>query len=386
MDLEGIRGSEHSKPRLLALSSPGGFSGFPEAVLGGLRQYYEIVSVVDGLKTPKWARLSMLARSFRPRRADWGRRYYAAMGKYTKKPSTFLARIRRCERELANLASSYDAIYQFGALFGVLERPVEVPLILHIDFTTRLAEKYYPAWLPESPTDTEEWYLIEERIYRSADLVLTPTELVAESLSDHYGVAADRIAVVGMGAHVEDLSGDFAKPQNRMLVFAGPDFERHGGELALQIFEGVRERCPDANLITVSNRSVDVPGIRNLGIVSRERLHEVLKGAAVLLMPGAVGGYQTVTEAMAAKCLCVTAEGNPHMHGLIRNGDSGLTVRPKGAARAAEALMEYLDTPERLAAMGERARRYVVQECSWPGVLGRIRDQIGARFFPVEMN
>ncbi len=366
-------------PRVLALTSPGGFSGLPDAVLRELAHYCEIVASIDGLRMPVRVRALTVLRTFYPRRREWGRRYYAALGRYTKRPRGLLARIRYCERQLVRLHESYDLIYQFGALFGALERPSKAPLILHIDFTTRLAEEYYPAWLPGSRADTDEWNCIEASIYRTADLIFVPTQLVAASLSDHYGVNPDKIAVVGMGAHIDDLTGDFDKPQSRVLVFAAPDFERHGGELTLEIFEGVRQVCPDATLTTVTNRSVDAPGVRNVGIVPRARLHGILREAAVLLVPGSVGGYQTVTEGMAAKCLCVVAEKNPHMSGLVRNGETGITIDPARPAQASCALAGYLQRPCRLSAIGEDARRHVVEECSWPKVAARIWREIGAR-------
>lgn len=58
---------------------------------------------------------------------------------------------------MERLHGLYDLVYQFGALFGALERHGIAPLALHIHFTTRLAEKYYPAWLPGSKAETEEW-------------------------------------------------------------------------------------------------------------------------------------------------------------------------------------------------------------------------------------
>jgi glycosyltransferase involved in cell wall biosynthesis len=363
--------------RLIALScSPGGFSGLPDAVLAHLGRHCEIVSVIDGLRTPALVRLSIAARTIRPRRTEWGRQYYAAQGRYSKTPSTLRARIRRCERELAVRQGTYDLVYQFGALFGALERPTKAPLVLHIDFTTRLAEKYYPAWLPGSQAATEEWNQIEGNIYRSADLIVVPTRLVAASLSEHYSVSAAKIAVVGMGAHIDDLTGDFSKPQNRVLVFAGPDFERHGGPIALEIFARVRRYLPDATLTTATNQSVDAPGVRNLGIVPRTSLHDILKNAAVVLVPGSVGGFQTVTEAMAAKCLCVVREDNPHMAGLIDNDVTGLRIAPTRLGETVQALVGYLDHRARLAELGKRARRHVVEECSWPRVVGRVWEGI----------
>jgi glycosyltransferase involved in cell wall biosynthesis len=366
-------------PRIVALTSPGGFSGLPDAVLGELSRYCRISALIDGLRTPVQVRALTALRTFYPGRREWGRRYYAALGRQIKTPRSLLERIRRCERELVRLDGGYDLIYQFGALFGALERPGTPRLVLHVDFTTRLAEEYYPPWLPPSRTETDEWNVLEGRIYHSADLILVPTELVAASLSEHYKVGTGKIAIVGMGAHIQELVEDFAKPQNRSLVFAGPDFKRHGGAVAVQIFERLRQRFPDAVLTTLTNWSVDAPGVQNLGIVSRARLHEVLRWAAVLLMPGPVGGYQTVTEAMAAKCLCVVNTNNPHMYSLLKNGEDTGLLPSAGPTEAVARIAEYFRVPERLTAVGERARTHVLQECSWQRVVGRAWKEIQER-------
>lgn len=374
-----LRNSTRPKLRLVALSSPGGFSGLPDAVLRELAGYCQVASVIDGLRIPWCDRFWAAVRTVRPKRTDWGRQYYAALSRYVKTPRTLSTRIQRCERELAKLEGHYDLIYQFGALFGVLKRISQAPLVLHIDFTTRLAEEYYPGWLPKTRSETEEWNLLEEEIYKSADVILAATDLVAASLSQHYHVTSRKIAVVGMGAHIEDMAADFVKAQNHRVAFAGPDFKRHGGEIALQIFEGIRRLCRDATMVTMTNRFVEAPNVHNAGIVSRARLHEIFKESAVLLMPGPVGGYQTVTEAMASKCLCVVSEGNPHLSGLIKKDENGLTFKTGSLKEVSAAIAEYLQTPDRLLAVGERARRHVAEECNWPRIVARAWNELQTR-------
>ena len=373
--------TRQTKLRVAALSSPGGFSGLPDAVLRELGEYCEIVAVIDGLRTPLWVRLLTAARTFRPGRKDWARDYYSALGRYVKRPQSLLQRIRRCERELAGLHGSYDLIYQFGALFGALKRRAGCPLVMQIDFTTRLAERYFPGWLPPSREDTQAWNTLEGEMYRSADLILVTTEVVRESVIGHYGTSPEKLAVVGMGAHIEALAEDFTKRQTRVVVFAGHDFDRHGGGVALEIFQGVRRLVPDATLKVLSNRTVNAPGVENLGVIPRPQFAEILTEASVAVMPAHVGGYQTVTVAMAAKCLCVVASGNPHIHGLIRDGDTGL-IFPYGQANAAVGqIVEYLRDPCRLLSVGERAREHVLRECTWPSVVAKVWAEIRARFY-----
>ncbi|MBZ5515143.1 MAG: glycosyltransferase family 4 protein [Acidobacteriia bacterium] len=366
--------------RVAALSSPGGFSGLPDAVLRELGKYCEIVAVIDGLRIPLWVRLLTAARTFRPRRKDWARRYYSARGRYVKAIRSLLQRISRCERELASLQGSYDLIFQFGALFGALKRPDRCPLVMQIDFTTRLAEEYFPGWLPSSPSETLDWNNLEGELYRNADLILVTNSLVQESVVSHYGASAEKVAVVGMGAHIELLSEDFSKPQTRVLVFAGHDFDRHGGGVALEIFQGVRRHFSDASFKLLTNRMVSAPGVENLGIIPHPRFAETLREASVALMPAHVGGYQTITEAMAAKCLCVVASGNPHLHGLIRNGETGLTFPFTEPDTAVGQIVEYLREPSRLLAIGQQAREHVLRECTWPSVVARVWDELQRRF------
>jgi glycosyltransferase involved in cell wall biosynthesis len=374
------RGDAVEKTRVVALSAPGGFSGLPDAVLREFADHCRIVSVIDGLWTPRSARGWIALCTFRARRKHWGRFYYARLGRYIKRPATLLARIRRCEREIARLECPYDLIYQFGALFGVLRRPRNVPIVIQIDFTTRLAERYYPDWAPQSHEEAEAWNVIEGSIYREADLILVTTDLVSDSLVYDYGVIKDRIAVVGMGAHVEMLLEDFAKSMNRVLLFAGHDFDRHGGQVAVQIYQGIRQHLPDVVLKALTNRSVSATGAENVGIVSRPRLTGILREASVLLMPGSVGGYQTVTEAMAAKCLCIVAESNPHMRGLIKHGETGLTFSPARPAEVIQQIVEYLRHPDRLRVIGENARQHVLKNCLWSQVVARIWKEMDRRF------
>ncbi|MGA2631634.1 MAG: glycosyltransferase family 4 protein [Terriglobia bacterium] len=223
---------------------------------------------------------------------------------------------------------------------------------MQIDFTTRLAEEYFRGWLPRSSDETQEWNALEGEMYRQADLILVTTDLVRASVINHYGTSSSKVATVGMGAHLEELSQDFMKQQSRVLVFAGHDFDRHGGQLALEIFQAVRRLVPDASLRVLSNRMVDAPGVENLGVIPKAQLAEVLKGASVLLMPAFVGGYQTVTEAMAAKCVCATASGNPHLHGVIENGETGLAFPRSEPRVAAQQIVQYLLEPARLRMVG----------------------------------
>lgn len=371
--------ADRQLPRLVALTGPPGyFSGLNDAVLEQLSAKYNIVKTIDGVHIPRISRIWMLTTTVRLSRPAWFRTFYEKLGRHMKKPETLRKRIRYCENRLGRIPSPYDLIFQFGALYGVLKRP-DVPLVIMADFTTRLAERFYPEWLPTTAKETQEWYAIEEQLYRGADLVVVATERVRESMIEDYGVSPENVATVGMGVHVYQRLNSEKHPSHLML-FAGMEFERHGGTEALRIFSALRARLPDARLSMLTNISnIPSDSVENLGVVSRARLGQLLNEAAVLIMPGRVGGYQTVTEAMWAKCVCVVAEDNPHMTDLLRDCVV-LGHRASDLERTVQSVLDKLRTPVAFSSFGNAAQKYVERHCLWSQVVGRIDAEMRKRF------
>jgi len=130
------------------------------------------------------------------------------------------------------------------------------------------------------------------------------------------------------------------------LLFAGRDFERKGGALALQAFSLLRKRLPKVTLTVVTAAEAQPPlpeGVTWLVDIDRQRmLTEVLPAADVMLLPTTMdcGVPYAVLEALQAEVPVVLTELrwlDDRLHGP---GAVKVSRTPENFAAAVEALLE----------------------------------------------
>jgi phosphatidylinositol alpha-mannosyltransferase len=165
------------------------------------------------------------------------------------------------------------------------------------------------------------------------------------------------------------------------ILFVGRPEERKGLPILLTAFGALVEHVP-CRLTVIGAEREDVlrymadpeliDSIDVLGRVSGERLWAELHGADVLCAPSLSGESfgMVLTEAFAAGTP-VIASGIAGYSDVVTDGVDGLLVPPGDPQRLAEELQRVYHEPERLAAMGEAARRSA-QRYAWP----RVADQV----------
>ena len=140
------------------------------------------------------------------------------------------------------------------------------------------------------------------------------------------------------------------------LVLAGPDDHGHRAEV---------ERTIDAVGV---GRSV-----RLAGLVAGEDLSRLLGNSVCLVLPSTTENFgNVVAEALAHRVPVIASTGTP-WDGL-RDRDCGWWIQPSVEDLAA-AIHDALATdPAARAAMGERGRRWMIEEFSWATVARRMVD------------
>ncbi len=128
--------------------------------------------------------------------------------------------------------------------------------MLYIDCTHRQSAEQWPDWNPLRGGALERWYARERRQYRAAAHVFAFSQETRHSLIDDYGVAPDKVTVVGAGLNFDQLpaapaqedpdahAGDVAASRPSTILFVGNDFVRKGGEQLLAAFRIVRPLSP----------------------------------------------------------------------------------------------------------------------------------------------
>lgn len=328
--------------------------------------HVDVVDQIDAELT-RAERLLVAALTFRPDRRLWAERFF-------KSNLAVTLRSRRAGRALAEVEAPYDVLLQTHALF----ESADDRTVLYVDCTHRQSMAQWPDWNPLSGRALARWLGRERRQYQAAAHVFAFSEETRASLVEAYGVAPERVSVVGAGVNFERFPDARERHDGPpTLLFVGNDFVRKGGPELLEAFALLRRRVPDARL-----RIVGAPypmaaqdGVEQLGrITDRALMSRLYAEADVFCLPAHFDPFPNVLlEAMAHGLPCVVTPtcGVPEM---VVDGVTAVTVPdgPRLAHDLAGALERLIQDPETRARMGRHGRRRVQEQFLWSHVIDRM--------------
>lgn len=200
------------------------------------------------------------------------------------------------------------------------------------------------------------------------------------------GVPADRVTTIGNGVEWEHFAVESAVSGNgttgtRTLMFAGNLAPYQGIDLLLQAFAAVAVVHGDARLQVVTDSSFEPYDAlaRELGVREQvEILRSDFAGLPRLLARADVLANPRIDcNGVPQKLLNYMAAGKPIVSFAgsavgLEHGGTGLLVPDGDVGAFARGVLELFDDPPAARAMGERARRSVVEECSWERTAERV--------------
>lgn len=293
---------------------------------------------------------------------------------FQKNHYAFLAKSRRTEQQINQLDVQPDLIFHIFGTYSPFWEEFKLPYVMYLDYVVALAERNWPSWalfLDERSRDA--WFHCERTVYRNATHIFCMSQTVKNSLIQDYGVASDRVTVVGS-------SGNYSQPfsgkktfGSRQILFNGSDFERKGGDLVLPAFRQVRKAIPDARLVvigkTLNTREV---GIENPGHVSSKDIPDLFLKSDLVVAPAHCDPFpRFVMEAMnyGVPCVVNNKDGMPE---IVDHGVNGIVLDQPNSDELARVMIDLLNDPDRLASLSQGAREKVRTHLNWNAVGDRI--------------
>ncbi len=237
-------------------------------------------------------------------------------------------------------------------------------------------------------------------VYRSVDGIIAMSDSARDELVSAFDVPASKVARIAHGNY-RSYGADCApsKPvarqrlgltaEGKLVLFFGSLKPSKGLECLLRAFARVREAEPTARLLVAGEpRGVEVPALEALA----ERLH---LGESAMLRPGyvpseAVPDYLAAADLVALPYLRIFQSGVLHLAYSfgrpvvatrvgalaedVQDGKSGLLVPPGDEEALADAILELLGSPERLATMGAYAMELSQTVYDWKAIARQTLD------------
>lgn len=253
------------------------------------------------------------------------------------------------------------------------------PTVIVTDMTFHQAVAYnwkgYAA-APRSWQRAGEFHARE--VFAAADACCAASSWAAESIIDDYGVAPNRVHVVGLGAapYTVPRTREWTTPR---FAFVGLDWERKNGALLVECFTRLRETVPGAELDLVGDHpKVALPGVREHGVLPWDAsscsygVMDVLRRATCLVLPSELEpfGLVHVEAGMAG----VPSIGTTRGGASSAIGPGGILV-PPGDANALLAALHTMADSGIAQRLGAAARRHAAT-LTWDAVATRVLDVV----------
>ncbi len=290
----------------------------------------------------------------------------------------------RSGRSRERLAAVVDEAAQRLGVGHVLQnRALDLPVhdrrrgirhYLYCDHTWDLFRRHAGGRTAPSTKAEQAYERVEREALESVDHIFTFGAYVRDNLVGHYGIHPERITAVGSGmGQIEPYEGpkDYTRP--RLLFVAKHYFREKGGRLVVDAFIEAHRRRPDLTLTIVgderSRRFVPHhPGISFHAHLPWRELQRLYHEATLLTQPMLNDPWgQVFLEALVSRTPVIGLRRNG-LPEILDGGRHGFLVDEAQAQALADAIVDALSEPERLARMGAAGQAHVLSHYTWPRV------------------
>jgi glycosyltransferase involved in cell wall biosynthesis len=231
-------------------------------------------------------------------------------------------------------------------------------------------------------SDLNRIFDTEARWLSRAAGIFFGTEWAKEQVVNDYSLSSTNLHVVGAGGNIDIPERDQFN-QGRNLLFIAYDFERKGGNVAVEAFRKTKAQYHDAELTIVGDRPSDevlrLDGVSYEGFLRKSvpaelgRLKHLYATAFALIHPTSSDIQPLViSEAGYFGCPAIA----PRSFGipdLIKHGATGFLIDlPLTGGAFAERILELCADPVKYAEMRKATREHALENQNWPAVGERI--------------
>jgi glycogen(starch) synthase len=221
----------------------------------------------------------------------------------------------------------------------------------------------HQGWVSDHPQS--HIHGVERWITNRADRVITCSYYMREQVSDIFGVPEERIEVIPNGIDPGDLAmpadaelgrlrGEFAAPDERLVLLVGRLVYEKGFQIALEAMPELIERCPGTRFLVAGSgtheeelrRQAANLGLMDhgtfLGWIGDDVLHTLYRIADVCVVPSIYEPFGLVAlEAMASGCPCIVAD-TGGLREVVPHDAAGLRFRSRDASELAVMVQRVL--------------------------------------------
>ncbi len=369
------------------------WSGTPNYMISGFEQCGVPVETLGPLPpTPLGTRLTCRTRSF-----TYNHIFNRAFGSYITghETGTLKHYARESSRKMTAASKDTVIITTNAPLLAFLD--TQLPTVVWTDATFRGLTSTYSGYRERCNACVQETLYAERIGLSRASLIVYASEWAAESAIREYGIPAERVRVVPLGANLGEAplesrvrASICGKPMDRIrLLFIGIDFERKGGPLAVETTQLLNQRGLPAELIVMGpnslNQELRAPFVQLKGFLDkktqagRDEFAALMFDSHWLFLPTRAECYGCVFCEASAHAVPSLATNVGGVSSAVRDGRNG-RVLPSSATAAdfADMLEHYWKQSAEYRALCLSSLAEYQQHLNWKQTCGRVVEELRA--------
>lgn len=220
------------------------------------------------------------------------------------------------------------------------------PIIYFSDATFSLMVDYY--WKNQSKWVVKEGIDNDLKAIKRSIINIRSSKWAADSVVNDYGADPRRTCVIELGANIDDNdikpSLPYRKGQTLNMLFSGVDWERKGGDIAVETVRLLNEYGINSKLIIAGIKQLqakyeNTPYIENLGFLNKNNIEQykqyirAMSNAHVFLLPTKAECAGIVYCEASAFGLPIFSYDTGGVRNYVRNGVNGYTLPISSGAK-----------------------------------------------------
>jgi glycosyltransferase involved in cell wall biosynthesis len=203
---------------------------------------------------------------------------------------------RQLEKEL--LKKKVDLLFVPAAPQLIAYCKTNIPVIYMTDATFFQLQGYYPLFKDIAAYNIRQGIALDKSAFEKSSHCMLASHWAKQSAITDYGIDENKITIAPFGANLEKIPGvnELKKEKNKVcnLLFLGVEWERKGGQIALDAFRILQKNgflshltiigCVPPVPVTDKNITV-IPFINKQNKAEADKLYDITRNADFLLLP-----------------------------------------------------------------------------------------------------
>lgn len=233
-----------------------------------------------------------------------------------------------------------------------------------------------------SARDWAEYEADDQNAIDNCDFIFSISAFIKEMLVSHYGVASEKIAVVGTGrGSIKPLETVKSYAGKNVMMIAKDRFLDKGGDTLVKAVALARKTDPKITLTLVSPLEHEMlvgqtEGVSYTGRLPWDELQGLFDTSALFAMPAPAEPWGlSYVEALVTKTP-VLGLNRAALPEITRNGQFGFLVDEATPEAIASSLLDALGDPARLERMGREGQAHILEGFSWEQTAAHMEKEI----------